>query len=133
MRVDLEQIGVQPEQRASEGAPGRLIACPGCGVCSFMTSTSSWTVDLLRSRGKLDFGRLAISLARMRQRQQFVLTAWIFLPDRWRGGLTIDRVRLPADEKPRIETESSGPTREVPLASFTQEWNTGNFDSRRIH
>ncbi len=36
------------------------------------------TVDLLRSRGKLeerDFGRLAIALARMRQKQRFVLTA----------------------------------------------------------
>ncbi len=44
------------------------------------------TVDLLRSRAKLeecDFRRLAIALARMRQKQRFVLTAWVFLPDHW--------------------------------------------------
>ena len=44
------------------------------------------TVDLLRSRGKLeerDFGRLAIALTRMRQRHRFRLTAWVFLPDHW--------------------------------------------------
>ena len=44
------------------------------------------TVNLLRSRRKLeesDFARLAIALARMRQKQQFVLTAWVFLPDHW--------------------------------------------------
>ena len=44
------------------------------------------TVNLLRSRRKLeerDFGRLAISLARMRQKQRFALTAWVFLPDHW--------------------------------------------------
>ncbi len=44
------------------------------------------TVDLLRSRSKLeqrDFARLATSLARMRQKQRFVLTAWVFLPDHW--------------------------------------------------
>ncbi len=44
------------------------------------------TVDLLRSRGKLeerDFGRLAIALARMRQKQRFILTVWVFLPDHW--------------------------------------------------
>jgi REP element-mobilizing transposase RayT len=44
------------------------------------------TVDWLRSRGKLgerDFGRLAIALARMRQRQRFRPTAWVFLPDHW--------------------------------------------------
>ncbi len=44
------------------------------------------TVDLLRGRGKLeerDFGRLATSLARMRQKQRFALTAWVFLPDHW--------------------------------------------------
>ncbi len=44
------------------------------------------TVDLLRSRGKLeerDFARLAIALARMRQKQRFALTAWVFLPDHW--------------------------------------------------
>ena len=42
------------------------------------------TVDLLRGRGKLeerDFGRLAIALGRMRQKQRWVLTAWVFLPD----------------------------------------------------
>ena len=42
------------------------------------------TVNLLRSRRKLeerDFGRLAIALARMRQKQRFRLTAWVFLPD----------------------------------------------------
>ncbi len=36
------------------------------------------TVDLLRGRGKLeerDFGRLATTLARMRQKQRWVLTA----------------------------------------------------------
>ena len=44
------------------------------------------TVNLLRSRRKLeesDFARLAIALARMRQKQRFVLTAWVFLPDHW--------------------------------------------------
>ena len=44
------------------------------------------TVDLLKSRGKLeerDFGRLAIALARMRQKQRFRVTAWVFLPDHW--------------------------------------------------
>ena len=44
------------------------------------------TVNLLRSRRRLaerDFGRLAIALARMRQKQRFVLTAWVFLPDHW--------------------------------------------------
>ncbi len=44
------------------------------------------TVDLLRSRDKLeerDFGRLAIALPRMRQKQRFLLTAWVFLPDHW--------------------------------------------------
>jgi len=46
----------------------------------------SVTVDLLRGRGKLeerDFGRLATSLARMRQKHRFTLTAWVFLPDHW--------------------------------------------------
>jgi len=44
------------------------------------------TVDLLRSRGKLeerDFGRLAIALTRMWQRHRFRLTARVFLPDHW--------------------------------------------------
>ncbi len=44
------------------------------------------TVHLLRGRGKLeerDFGRLAIALARMRQKQRWVLRAWVFLPDHW--------------------------------------------------
>jgi putative transposase len=44
------------------------------------------TVDLLRTRSKLeerDFGRLAIALARMRRKQRFRLTAWVFLPDHW--------------------------------------------------
>ncbi len=44
------------------------------------------TVDLLRSRAKLeerDFGRLVTALARMRQKQRFALTAWVFLPDHW--------------------------------------------------
>lgn len=44
------------------------------------------TVELLRGRGRLedrDFGRLAVALARMRQKQRFVLTAWVFLPDHW--------------------------------------------------
>ncbi len=63
------------------------------------------TVHLLRLRGKLeerDFGRLAISLAWMRQKHGFLLTAWVFLPDHCHGAPTIDRVRLPADEKARI-------------------------------
>ncbi len=63
------------------------------------------TVDLLRGRGKLeerDFGRLAIAPARMRQKHVFLLAAWVSLPDHWHGALTIDRVRLPADEKARI-------------------------------
>ena len=44
------------------------------------------TVNLLRSRRKLeesDFARLAIAQARMRQKQRFALTAWVFLPDHW--------------------------------------------------
>jgi len=44
------------------------------------------TVDLLRSRGKLgerDYARLAIAMARMRQKGRFLLTAWVFLPDHW--------------------------------------------------
>jgi hypothetical protein len=42
------------------------------------------SVNLLRSRRKLeerDFARLAIALARMRQKQRIALTAWVFLPD----------------------------------------------------
>ena len=42
------------------------------------------TVNLLRSRRKLeerDLGWLAIALARMRQKQRFALTAWVFPPD----------------------------------------------------
>ena len=44
------------------------------------------TVKLLPSRGKLeerDYWRLATALARMRQKKQFALTAWVFLPDHW--------------------------------------------------
>ena|SRR2546426_10824002 len=44
------------------------------------------TVDLLRSRGKLgerDYARLAIAMTPMRQKQRFLLTAWVFLPDHW--------------------------------------------------
>ena len=62
------------------------------------------TVDLLKSRAKLedaDYGRLAVSLARMRTKLGFVLTAWVFLPDPAMAGhghylppypLTISRV-----------------------------------------
>ena len=59
------------------------------------------TVDLLESRQKLqeqDFERLARALARMRRKQGFVLTAWVFLPDHWHAiiypphPLTISRV-----------------------------------------
>ena len=42
------------------------------------------TVNLLRSRRKLeesDFARLAIALARMRQKQRFRLRSWVFMPD----------------------------------------------------
>ena len=42
------------------------------------------SVNLLRSRRKLeerDFVRWAIALARMRQKQRFRLTAWVFLPE----------------------------------------------------
>ncbi len=63
------------------------------------------TVDLLRGRGKLeerDFGRLAIAPARMRQKHGFLLTAWVSLPDHCHGAPTLNRVRLPADEKARI-------------------------------
>ncbi len=44
------------------------------------------TVDLLRWRAKLqeeDYGRLAPSLGRMRQKQGSLLTAWVFLPNHW--------------------------------------------------
>ena len=44
------------------------------------------TVNLLRWRRRLeerDFSRLAISLARMRQKHGFAITAWVFLPDHW--------------------------------------------------
>ncbi len=63
------------------------------------------TVDLLRGRGKLeerDFGRLAIAPGRMRQKHDFLLTAWLSLPDHWHGAPTLNRVRLPAHEKARI-------------------------------
>ena len=36
-----------------------------------------------RVLGEHDFGRLASSLARMRDKHGFVLTAWVFLPDHW--------------------------------------------------
>jgi len=44
------------------------------------------TVKLLPSRAKLetpDYERLGASLARMRQKHSFALTAWVFLPDHW--------------------------------------------------
>jgi putative transposase len=44
------------------------------------------TCKLLRSRRALDeqdFGRLARSLARMRRKHGFALTAWVLLPDHW--------------------------------------------------
>ena len=44
------------------------------------------TVRLLPSRADLetgDYERLAISLARMRQKHGFAITAWVFLPDHW--------------------------------------------------
>ncbi len=44
------------------------------------------TCNLLRSRSALaerDFERLASSLARMREKHGFALTAWVFLPDHW--------------------------------------------------
>ena len=44
------------------------------------------TANLLPSRTKLnesEFARLAVSLARMRQKHGFLLTAWVFLPDHW--------------------------------------------------
>jgi REP element-mobilizing transposase RayT len=44
------------------------------------------TVNLLRSRRNLeerDYARLAIAPARMRQKQRFRLTVWVFLPDHW--------------------------------------------------
>ena len=44
------------------------------------------SVRLLPSRGKLeegDYSRLAVALARMRQKKGFALTAWVFLPDHW--------------------------------------------------
>lgn len=59
------------------------------------------TVDLLRSRARLreeDYASLALSLARMRQAHDFLLTAWVFPPDHWhaiiypRYPLTISRV-----------------------------------------
>jgi hypothetical protein len=49
-----------------------------------------------------DFERLAISVARMRQKRRFPLVAWVLLPDHGHGGPAIDRVRFPPDEKARI-------------------------------
>jgi REP element-mobilizing transposase RayT len=59
------------------------------------------TPTLLDSRAQLqenDYARLALSLARMRQKHGFLLTAWVFLPDHWHAiicpqyPLTISRV-----------------------------------------
>jgi len=59
------------------------------------------TADLLESRADLqerNYARLALSLARMRQKKGFLLTAWVFLPDHWHAiicppfPLTISRV-----------------------------------------
>jgi REP-associated tyrosine transposase len=44
------------------------------------------TVNLRRDRGKLDerdYTQLVATLARMRSRRGFLLTAWVFLPDHW--------------------------------------------------
>ena len=44
------------------------------------------TCNLRRSRralGEHDFGRLTSSLARMREKHGFALTAWVLLPDHW--------------------------------------------------
>ena len=44
------------------------------------------TVKLLPSRADLedpDYERLASSLARMRRKHGFAITAWVFLPDHW--------------------------------------------------
>ena len=44
------------------------------------------TCNLRRSRhalGEHDFGRLASSLARRREKHGFALTAWVLLPDHW--------------------------------------------------
>ena len=44
------------------------------------------TVDLLKLRTRLqeqDYQRLARSLAKMREKHSFLLTAWVFLPDHW--------------------------------------------------
>ncbi len=44
------------------------------------------TVNLLKVRGPLgegDFERLAVAVRRMRSKQHFLLTAWVFLPDHW--------------------------------------------------
>jgi REP element-mobilizing transposase RayT len=44
------------------------------------------TVKLLPSGAKLetgDYERLAVSLARMRRKHGFAITAWVFLPDHW--------------------------------------------------
>jgi putative transposase len=59
------------------------------------------TVDLLKRRVKLreqDYECLAGSVARMRQKHGFLLTAWVFLPDHWHAiiypphPLTISRI-----------------------------------------
>jgi putative transposase len=44
------------------------------------------TVSLLESRCELkepDFRRLAVCVSRMRDKQRFFLTAWVFMPDHW--------------------------------------------------
>ena len=44
------------------------------------------TVNLLKARdplGEGDFERLAVAMRRMRSKQHFLLTAWVFLPDHW--------------------------------------------------
>ena len=50
------------------------------------------TCNLLESRrvlGERDFERLASSLARMRAKHGFALTAWVFLPDHWHAILYV--------------------------------------------
>ncbi len=60
------------------------LALKPCGL------SSSW-----KSRNARRRALRYISLARTRQKQRLVLTAWLFLPDHWHGAPTIDRVHLP--------------------------------------
>ena len=83
------------------------------------------TVGFAEQAGGTRVGRLAIALARMRQQQRFVVTAWFLLPDRWHGGLTVDRVFFPPMRTGGFEAESRGPTRQVHASACRRALQAG--------